>query len=182
MKAAILLFLLASTRASFAFQSARTFSSTLAQEKRSGPVITNADALQYQRSFTVIHMSPKKDDEDDDYIDDSDLGDWRSFRKTLVDTGLSADSAEEGYIGEETDLGDNEGDSDDIADEDVIDASAGSKFERPKSVSKANEELLKEQSEELAKEYIEGVWAHEASVVSCFIHHDFTTSLTLSTS
>lgn len=36
----------------------------------------------------------------------------------------------------------------------------------PKSVSKENEQLLRTQSEALAEEYINGVWAHETSTVS----------------
>merc|ERR1711865_1047075 len=45
-----------------------------------------------------------------------------------------------------------------------IDASKGSSVDRPKSVSKANEELLNQQSKKLAKEYKDGVWAHESSI------------------
>jgi len=74
-------------------------------------------------------MSDKEDE--DDYIDDANLGDWRKFRSTLVDSGISGN---------------------------------GSSVERPKSVSKANEELLNQQSKKLAKEYKDGVWAHESSI------------------
>lgn len=102
--------------------------------------------------------SDSNSEDEDDYIDDADLGDWRSFRKTLVDSGLSSETSDEGYIGEQTPSSDS-GSSD-------IDASKGSTVDRPKSVSKKNEELLKSQSEELAKEYRDGVWAHEASFVS----------------
>ena len=47
-------------------------------------------------------MSNNEGDEecDDEYLDCVDLGDWRSFRKTLVDSGISTEStvAEEGYL------------------------------------------------------------------------------------
>lgn len=39
------------------------------------------------------------------------------------------------------------------------------KKERPKSVSKRNEEVLMAQSEDLGEEYLKGVWAHESSMV-----------------
>jgi len=95
------------------------------------------------------------DNDDDDYIDDSELGDWRSFRKTLVDSGLTAESSE-GYIDEDFPKYSSEMD----------DVPSVTPEKRPKSVSKANEELLKSQSEDLAKEYTEGVWAHESPFVS----------------
>ncbi len=93
------------------------------------------------------------DDEDDEYIEDTDLGDWRSFRNTLVDTGISYETAEEGYL-----------DPDEVKkEESKVSTTKTDAVERPTSVSKANEKLLEEQSEMLAKEYKGGVWAHEAS-------------------
>jgi hypothetical protein len=124
---------------------------------------------QYRHSHSLIIMDMHPGSDDDEYIDDADLGDWRSFRKTLVDSGLSLETAEEGLLDE--DANDDKKLSSptnftDAGDFDDFDASKGSPIERPKSVSKANEELLKSQSETLAKEYIDGVWAHEASFVS----------------
>ena len=108
------------------------------------------------------------DDDDDEYIEDTDLGDWRSFRKTLVDSGISYETAEEGYLdpdegGKEESKASAGTKMDTDGDFETIDASKGSSVERPTSVSKANEELLEKQSEILAKEYKGGVWAHEAS-------------------
>eukprot|EP00548_Thalassiothrix_antarctica_P010387 CAMPEP_0194152834 /NCGR_PEP_ID=MMETSP0152-20130528/54175_1 /TAXON_ID=1049557 /ORGANISM="Thalassiothrix antarctica, Strain L6-D1" /LENGTH=470 /DNA_ID=CAMNT_0038857689 /DNA_START=187 /DNA_END=1599 /DNA_ORIENTATION=+ len=99
-----------------------------------------------------------EDDDDDEYIEDIDLGDWRNFRKTLVDSGISYETTEEGYLDtdakktEETKTSTNSN----------IEKGGGSSIERPTSVSKANEELLEKQSEILAKEYKGGVWAHES--------------------
>ncbi len=106
------------------------------------------------------------DDDDDEYIEDSDLGDWRSFRKTLVDSGISYETTEEGYLDPDEETTKEAKTSTKVetsGDFDSVDASKGSSIERPTSVSKANEELLEQQSEVLAKEYKGGVWAHEAS-------------------
>lgn len=109
----------------------------------------------------------EEDDDDDEYIETTDLGDWRSFRKTLVDSGISYESTEAGYLDTDTKK-DTEtktstsSDTETGEDFDVVDASKGSLAERPTSVSKANEELLEKQSETLAKEYKDGVWAHES--------------------
>eukprot|EP00559_Dactyliosolen_fragilissimus_P002587 CAMPEP_0184865930 /NCGR_PEP_ID=MMETSP0580-20130426/19794_1 /TAXON_ID=1118495 /ORGANISM="Dactyliosolen fragilissimus" /LENGTH=418 /DNA_ID=CAMNT_0027365329 /DNA_START=252 /DNA_END=1508 /DNA_ORIENTATION=+ len=85
-----------------------------------------------------------EEDDDDDYIDDSSLGDWRSFRNSLSEGSDSLSSLKSLgsldkniNVNEETE-------------------------KRPKSVSKANEELLLEQNKELAKEYLDAVWAHQA--------------------
>jgi hypothetical protein len=43
------------------------------------------------------------------------------------------------------------------------------KTKTPKSVSKENEEILLEQNEDLAEEYITGVWAHEVATVSAVV-------------
>jgi len=102
-------------------------------------------------------------DDDDEYIDDSDLGDWRSFRKTLVDSGISYETAEEGYLDADAEKNKATKPSVETGENfDAVDASKGSSIERPTSVSKANEELLATQSETLAKEYKGGVWAHES--------------------
>uniref|UniRef100_A0A7S4EPX1 Uncharacterized protein n=1 Tax=Pseudo-nitzschia australis TaxID=44445 RepID=A0A7S4EPX1_9STRA len=106
----------------------------------------------YRRFYPFTQMSKNGDDDSDEYIEDADLGDWRSFRKTLVDQGISYDTTEDGYL-----------DTDAEKSETPTISNTGSSTDRPKSVSKANEELLEKQSETLAKEYKDGVWAHEAS-------------------
>ena len=115
----------------------------------------------------TLRMNKGSDDsDDDDYIDDADLGDWRSFRKTLVDSDFtdeeSSDKITDGFMGEDDlDLGEVSSSSEDAA-------TNNAKEKRPKSVSKANEELLKTQSKSLAKEYVEGIWAHVSSFVSTY--------------
>lgn len=69
-------------------------------------------------------------DDDDDYIDTDNLGDWRTFRKNLSETGVATDKKQDSVP--------------------------------RKSVSKANEEVLRSQSEALSEEYINGVWSHES--------------------
>lgn len=130
-------------------------------------VSSSAASMSSSRAWQ-LHMSndDDEDDDDDEYIEDSDLGDWRSFRKTLVDSGISYETAEEGYLDpdeETTKEAKTSTKVDTSGDFDTVDASKGSSVERPTSVSKANEELLEQQSEVLAKEYKGGVWAHEAS-------------------
>lgn len=92
-----------------------------------------------------------EDEDDDDYIDDDSLGDWRSFRNTLVESGISSPSIieEEGYVSDESKK----------ADEESITKKNTPK--KPKSVSKENEDLLMSQNKKLAREYKDGVWAHE---------------------
>lgn len=139
-----------------AFQSTKTI---LINNSLSSKIECIGNALsqpRHHKRSCRISMSERDgddDDDDDEYIDDADLGDWRSFRKTLVDSGLS--SGEDGV--------DVESSSDNSS---VVDTPLKPSEKRPKSVSAANEELLKSQSEELAKEYIDGVWAHESSIVS----------------
>jgi hypothetical protein len=79
------------------------------------------------------------DDEDDDFIDDASLGDWRTFRRDLASTLGGEEESEESL----------------------------SATRKTKSVSKENEELLLSQNEQLATEYLTGVWAHETSTVRC---------------
>mmetsp|Transcript_51543 Transcript_51543/g.57569 ORF Transcript_51543/g.57569 Transcript_51543/m.57569 type:complete len:470 (+) Transcript_51543:80-1489(+) len=126
---------------------------------RTSTLITSPQSQFFQQSFSSIRMSDKEDE--DDYIDDANLGDWRKFRSTLVDSGISFESVEEGYM--DTDVTDVDKSSSNSRSAD-IDASKGSSVDRPKSVSKANEELLNQQSKKLAKEYKDGVWAHESSI------------------
>lgn len=134
-------------------------------------VFTSTPAASAIQSRTCrLYMSQNSDDDvdddddDDEYIEDTDLGDWRSFRKTLVDSGISYETAGEGYLDpDEENKAKSKTSTKTDEDFDLVDASKGSSIERPTSVSKANEELLETQSETLAKEYKGGVWAHEAS-------------------
>mmetsp|Transcript_17132 Transcript_17132/g.23544 ORF Transcript_17132/g.23544 Transcript_17132/m.23544 type:complete len:485 (-) Transcript_17132:162-1616(-) len=103
------------------------------------------------------------DEDDDDIIDPNTLGDWRQFRMNLAETGLSStpSTAEEGWIDDDGKVIES---SSSTSSSDMSNNSAAEEKKRPKSVSKKNEELLKSQNEELAEEYITGVWAHEAPV------------------
>ncbi|GKY90370.1 hypothetical protein MPSEU_000011000 [Mayamaea pseudoterrestris] len=75
----------------------------------------------------------------DEIIDPDSLGDWRLFRRNLAAmTATSSDSSSP-----------------------LLDTSVPVKTtQRPRSVSKLNEEILKTQSESLHEEYTTGVWAH----------------------
>jgi len=74
------------------------------------------------------------DDDDDDYIDDDSLGDWRTFRSSLVGNNVNAEETKTSDQGK-------------IQDKDQI---------------SPNAELLRSQSETLGEEYLTGAWAHEA--------------------
>lgn len=119
---------------------------------------------------TKLYMSynDDEDDDDDDIIDPNELGDWRQFRMNLAETGLSSASTtlEEGWIEEEEENGLSPSTSSDGINSSSMDNNIENdkKEKRPKSVSKKNEELLLSQNEQLANEYITGVWAHEAPV------------------
>lgn len=89
------------------------------------------------------------EDDDDEYLELEE--DWRSFRSTLVNSGLSSET--DGYIDEEE------------SGEGAQTVEKQNGLERPKSVSKANEELLKTQNPNLAKEYLDGVWSHPIPTV-----------------
>jgi hypothetical protein len=85
----------------------------------------------------VVDDDDDEDDEDDDdYIDDDSLGDWRTFRSGLVGNGLAEENQNE--------------------------ESSTQKAQEKKETISQNMELLKTQSDELAKEYLSGAWAHEA--------------------
>ncbi len=86
------------------------------------------------------------DDDDDDYIDDSALGDWRTFRSTLVGNGLSSESSTNEKQ-EEKKESQQEG--------------VGGKEDTADAIS-PNVELLFAQSDQLAEEYLSGAWAHES--------------------
>ena len=87
--------------------------------------------------FAAASDSDQDDDEDDDDDDegiDLDVGDWRKFRASLIDSGLPGGSSED-------------------------DDRKKEQKSKP-SVAKENEKLLEAQNKELAKEYQSGVWAH----------------------
>ena len=99
---------------------------------------------------SVLKMSIDDDDDDDEYISDDELGDWRTFRSTLVGNGLSSPEDIDTTNKEENTEG-----GDDIV------AVESNKKEEKQNVS-PNVELLFSQSDELAEEYLSGAWAHEA--------------------
>lgn len=106
-----------------------------------------------------------RDNGDDDYIDEDTLGDWRSFRQNLLETEATPSpptGSDDGYIGDDdrTVAGVRDG-----GDGPAVDApSAGEGISR--SVSRANEELLLNQSEKLGQEYRDGgAWAHKAPAI-----------------
>jgi hypothetical protein len=99
--------------------------------------------------YYSIYDDDEDDDEDDDDDDDEDeddvidadsLGDWRTFRRNLASPTLPNGAASQFE-------------------------EFGAAVPKTKSVSKANEDLLQTQNEQLAKEYLSGVWAHETSTV-----------------
>jgi len=101
---------------------------------------------------------------DDEYINEDALGDWRSFRKNLLETGLSSPSPtdnSEGYIGDDQVSSSQSGEGDSVGDK----SASSSNKSLPKSVSKANEELLMSQSNNLGQEYLDGAWAHNLEMV-----------------
>lgn len=87
------------------------------------------------------------DEDDEDFIDTTSLGDWRTFRRNLA-------------------LVEKEQPQDGTAQELSESSFPKTTTKKPKSVSKENEEILLQQNEDLAKEYITGVWAHEVYTVS----------------
>ncbi|KAK1735895.1 DUF179 domain-containing protein [Skeletonema marinoi] len=137
-------------------------------------LLQSADSfLQPQARSPIIIIAPTKqqhhrymtnNDDDDDYIDEDSLGDWRSFRMNLANsaTSTSSSSSIDGI-----DLSDDSSPpSTAITSEESSSSSTTSTStkERPKSVSKQNEQLLSAQNSALAEEYINGVWAHESSI------------------
>jgi len=105
-----------------------------------------------------------RDSGEDDYIDEDTLGDWRSFRKDLLETEISSSSStgdNEGYIGDDQ-VASVPSDTDSSS---GGDSASSSNETLPKSVSRANEKLLLNQSEKLGQEYLDGVWAHKAPAI-----------------
>lgn len=146
------------------------------QSKSSPPVTVTVRGTALRMGMSKKPAGDDDEEDDDDYIDDADLGDWRSFRRTLVDSDFTDDFSDGGFIGEASDTsstatasasGTGTGytsNSPSASAKAAAKAAASKDKKRPKSVSKKNEELLKNQSETLAKEYMEGIWAHEASL------------------
>lgn len=102
------------------------------------------------QSVLKMSIDDDGDDDDDEYISDDELGDWRTFRSTLVGNGLSSPEDIDTTNKEENTEG-----GDDIV------AVESNKKEEKQNVS-PNVELLFSQSDELAEEYLSGAWAHEA--------------------
>lgn len=120
---------------------------TINRSTRSSAVCTESSHTSRNIALQMALDASEEDDDDDDDDEYLELEeDWRSFRSTLVNSGLSSET--EGYIDEE-----GSGKSAETADKQKG-------LERPKSVSKANEELLKSQNPNLAKEYVDGVWSY----------------------
>ena len=90
---------------------------------------------------------------EEDEIDLDSLGDWRQFRMNLINSASASSSSGVSSL-----------DGIDITTE--TSSVVTKAQERPKSVSKRNEEVLIAQSEMLGEEYLKSVWAHESAIVS----------------
>mmetsp|Transcript_13009 Transcript_13009/g.21313 ORF Transcript_13009/g.21313 Transcript_13009/m.21313 type:complete len:468 (+) Transcript_13009:3-1406(+) len=128
------------------------------QPQARSPIVKISRTQQHHRYMT-------KNDDDDDYIDEDSLGDWRSFRMNLANSAASTSTTSSSIV----DGIDLSGDSSSSSSSQLTTAddespSSTTAPERPKSVSKQNELLLSAQNSALAKEYINGVWAHESSI------------------
>ena len=88
------------------------------------------------------------DEEEDDFIDSDSLGDWRTFRRNLT---FEQDQEQDATTSLETTT--------------TSSTTQMASTKPPKSVSKANEEILLQQNEKLAAEYLTGVWAHPVATV-----------------
>ena len=96
------------------------------------------------------------DDDEGEYIEDN-LGDWRTFRMNLAESGLPTIPV--GTLPtESSDATETKKRKELQQQQQQAHNHVGT---RPKSVSKQNENLLKLQNEKLANEYLSGVWAHE---------------------
>ena len=102
--------------------------------------------------YQTNYLAQNYDDNDfyDENIDVNSLGDWRTFRRNLAETGLPSKSSSS-TLTTELDL-------ESLTEE--KEESQSYPTPRPKSVSKKNEEILKDQNNQLAYEYLTGVWAH----------------------
>jgi len=103
-------------------------------------------AAQYGRfsvHFTHLRNALFNDDDDDDedeFIDTDSLEDWRTFRRNLTFEEITTTTTTTTTTKEEE--------------------KASTKTKPIKSVSTENEEILLQQNEKLAVEYLTGVWAH----------------------
>lgn len=101
-------------------------------------------------SKNVFQITSKLDDDDDDTENPlPELGDWRNFRNSLLQTGLN--TMEEDGKNDESSIGKSTH---------TLDEKSTIKKQR-KIVSKLNEELLQSQNSKLAEEYMSGVWCHK---------------------
>jgi len=116
---------------------------------RSSSSPTAAQHGRFGARFTDLRNAMFDDDGDDDedeFIDTDSLGDWRQFRRNLTFEEIATTTATTTKEEDE---------------EDEDEERAPTKQTSPiRSVSKGNEEILLQQNEELAAEYLGGVWAH----------------------
>lgn len=117
------------------------------------------------------------DDDDEEYIDEQSLGDWRSFRATLVGSSssiISSSVPEDGLLLDDNeeqtsiinDINDDDNNNGNMKNDDASPSETtkdNTRPTRPKSVSKENEDLLRSQSDILAEEY-KGIWCHEVTL------------------
>jgi hypothetical protein len=107
--------------------------------------------LTYSANFNAKDIDSDDDDEIDDAVIDVDaLGDWRTFRRNLVAASASTTAATTATTFSQL--------------EEFQEEQVSPTFV-PTSVSKDNEDLLWSQSEDLAREYTTGVWAHTTATV-----------------
>lgn len=133
-----------------------------AQLSRSSSAIGGVQNQNNANKFSTQTQWMSSDD-DDDYIDEDSLGDWRSFRMNLANSVASGDSSTaSSSIIDGIDLSDDSVSSQSTENSTTNNNDQGSP-KRPKSVSKQNEELLSAQNSALAQEYLNGVWAHDTS-------------------
>jgi hypothetical protein len=105
-----------------------------------------------RRHLQKLFMNSENDDEYEDS-----LGDWRQFRMNLINS-VDAPAASDGVSSiDGIEL---------TTSQSSTTAVSTKKKERPKSVSRRNEEVLMAQNEDLGEEYLKGVWAHESTIVS----------------
>ncbi len=98
------------------------------------------------------------EEEEDDYIDDSALGDWRTFRSSLVGSGLTSPESEN--LREQS-TNEEQLSSSSASSSSSSTSTQTSKEETEKDIS-PNVELLFSQSDKLGEEYLTGAWAHES--------------------
>ncbi len=98
------------------------------------------------RDRTVRRQASSSDGADSEPLTSPYPADWRAFRAALIERGIQTrDELASGQV-----------------DDGNTTARWGGRGSMRRSVAPANEELLREQNPELAREYLEGVWAHEA--------------------